>query len=250
MQVSREVYRGIEYTLMVLPFALTIELLPPFSDVVKAGMEVTEDLDLLTSLIEAVASCSVECGGVLCKGDGLIDKCLHLASTADELTDIEASYGDGKQTDGGQYREATTDVVGDDEGLIALLVCEGTQGATRLVCDGDDALASFFASYLLFEERLEDAKGDSGLCRRTALGDIDQTEALVSEEGYELTEVVLTDVVPSEDHLRSGVLRLIGFKGWGECFDDSACTEVTPTDADAHDIVAALLQSTGSFFDG
>ena len=46
------------------------------------------------------------------------------------------------------------------------------------------------------------------------------------------------------------MLCLIGFEGWGECFDDSACTEVTPTDADAHDIVAALLQSTGSLFDG
>ena len=51
---------------------------------------------------------------------------------------------------------------GDDEGLIALLVCEGTQGATRLVCDGDDALASFFASYLLFEERLEERKAIAG----------------------------------------------------------------------------------------
>ena len=118
----------------------------------KTWVEVAEDLDLLACMIEAVASCSVECGGVLCKGDGLIDKCLHLASTTNELTDIEACYGDGEQTDGGQYREATTDVVGDDEGLIALLVCESAQGATRLVGDGDDALASFFASYLLFEE--------------------------------------------------------------------------------------------------
>ena len=250
MQVGREVYRGIEYALVILPFALTIELLPPLTDIVKAGMEVAEDLDLLACLIEAVASCSVECGGVLCEGDGLIDKCLHFASTTNELTDIEASYGDGEQTDGGQYREASTDVVGDDEGLIALLVCESAQGATRLVGDGDDALASFFASYLLFEECLEDAEGDSGLSRRTALGDIDQTEALVTEECYELTEVVLTDVVPSEDHLRSGALRLIGFEGWGECFDDSACTEVASTDADTHDIVAALLQSTGSLFDG
>ena len=46
------------------------------------------------------------------------------------------------------------------------------------------------------------------------------------------------------------MLRLIGFEGWGEGFDDSACTEIAPADTDAHDIVTALLQSTGGLFDG
>ena len=44
------------------------------------------------------------------------------------------------------------------------------------------------------------------------------------------------------------MLRLIGFEGWGKCFDDGTCTEIATSDTDAYDIVAALLEVMSSLF--
>ena len=89
-------------------------------------MEVPQDLDLLTYMIEAIACGSVQSCGILVEGYGLIYQSLHLTGTTDELTDIEASHGDRQETYGREHREAPTDIVRDDEGLVALLVSEGT----------------------------------------------------------------------------------------------------------------------------
>ena len=48
-----------------------------------------------------------------------------------------------------QYGEAAADVVGDDEGLVALLGGEAAQGALSLVRDGDDTLTSGLLTDLL-----------------------------------------------------------------------------------------------------
>ena len=94
---------------------------------------------------------------------------------------------------------------------------------------------------LLLEQSLEDTEGNSGLRRRPTLGDIDDPEPLVREEVYELTQVVLTDVVPSEDHLRCAVLPTVGCEGRGQSLDHGTGAEVTTSDADTHDVVTALL---------
>ena len=112
-------------------------------------MVVTEDLDLLACLVEAVAGSGIEGGEVLLEGYILPDESGHIPSTTYELADVEACYGDGQQPYGSQYGEAATDVVGDDEGLVALLGGEAAQGALSLVRDGDDTLTSGVLADLL-----------------------------------------------------------------------------------------------------
>ena len=54
MEVGAEVYSSREDTLAFLTFRLSVELLPPFVHEVKLGLEVHQDLNLLTLLIQSV----------------------------------------------------------------------------------------------------------------------------------------------------------------------------------------------------
>ena len=94
---------------------------------------------------------------------------------------------------------------------------------------------------MLLQESLEDTESYGRLCRSATLRDIDETKALVLEEGDELAEVVFSDVVTSEDDLGGSVLCLIGFEGGRKCLDDGTSTEVATADTYTHYIVAALL---------
>ena len=49
---------------------------------------------------------------------------LHVACSGYEGADVEPGYGDGQQAYGGEYREASAYVVGDDEGFIAFGIGE------------------------------------------------------------------------------------------------------------------------------
>ena len=179
MEVGRVVDGCGEDAKVVLTFALTVELLPPFSEVVEFGVVVHEDFSFLSCLIESVAGFSIEecgVGSIRCVGHFL-----HFCSTVDERADVKSGNCDGEKTYGGEHGETATYVVGDDESLVAFLSGEATESAALCVGDGNDALAGFFNTELTFELLLEETECDGGFGSCTALRDYDDAETLVLE---------------------------------------------------------------------
>ena len=94
VEVSGEVDRSGEDTLLVLTLRLTIELLPPLTHKVELGLEVHHDLNLLTVLVETIAhSCILGCG-VLCERHIGSAGLLHILGTSYEFLDVETCTGD------------------------------------------------------------------------------------------------------------------------------------------------------------
>ena len=102
-----------EDAFMLLAFALAVELFPPLCQIVELGVEVDENLNFLTGLIEGVSGDGV---GGHWRGAVL----LHLGCAFEERADVVAGYGDGEQPHWGEYREAAAHVVGNDESGVAL----------------------------------------------------------------------------------------------------------------------------------
>ena len=109
VKVGSEVASCWEDTLQVLTLALTIELLPPLSEVVKLRLEVADDLNLLASLsIESLTCSCIDSSRVLLESYVLAASLLHFSCTGNELLNIETSYCDRQQTYWSQNRETAT----------------------------------------------------------------------------------------------------------------------------------------------
>ena len=96
VKVGRVVDSCRENALVVLTFALAVELFPPFAEVVKFRVIVHEDFNLLACVVERVTRLGVEIrniGIISCSSSSL-----HVLRTLEELTDVVASNGDWKQT--------------------------------------------------------------------------------------------------------------------------------------------------------
>ena len=229
----------------VLTFAFAVELLPPLVHVVKFGLEVDEDLDLLAGTVEGVAH-----GGIL-RGDVVVAAAfaLHVGGSFDEGVDVEAGAGDGEETDGGEDGETATDVVGDDEGGVAFLVGRGAGSALLGVGDSNDDFARHVFAALFLTLLLEETESECGLGGGAALGDVDHTELAVAEVLAEFVEVVLADVVAGEEDDRVGAVVGEPFELVAECFDDGAGSEIGTADAGDDDGVAVFTKSGGAGFD-
>ena len=97
--------------------------------------------------------------------------------------------------------------------------------------------------HLTLQKPFQYSEGNSRLCRRTTLRDIDDTETLIRKEVHQLAQIVFADVMPSENDVWSRVLSTVSCKGRSQCLNDSTSPKVTPPDTNAHHIVTTLLQS-------
>ena len=169
MKVSGEVNAGREYALLVLTLGLTIELLPPFADIMQLGLVVHHDFDLLATLVERIAHSGILCCGILFHSDILATGLFHLLRTLYQRADVKAGASNGQQADGREHREATTHIVGNDETLIALFV-RTTAGSTTLgIRHGHNHLLGLLLTALGLALLLQQAERQGGLSRRAAL---------------------------------------------------------------------------------
>ena len=98
MEVGREVHTCREDTLLVLAFALAVELLPPFRNKVKLRLVVYENFNLLTRSIQRITCGSIDSTRILCKRNVDVALAFHILSTLDKLGDVIASAGNRQQT--------------------------------------------------------------------------------------------------------------------------------------------------------
>ena len=154
VEVGGEVNRCWENAQMVLTFAFTVELFPPFSEIVEAWAEIHQNFNLLASLIECVAGLSV--------GEHVfVVAILNFHSTSHESLHIVASHSDWEQAHRSEHREATAHIVGDNIGLVALLGGETAKCALLGIGDSHDALRSHFLALLLLQHVFQQTESDS-----------------------------------------------------------------------------------------
>ena len=238
MQVGSEVDASREDTFLVLALRLAVELFPPLAVVVQLGLEVYHNLYLLASLIQSVADSSILGCGVLVEGNILATSLLHVLCAGNEFFDVKACTGDRQQTYRREHREAATDIVGDDERGVALLVSTGAGSAALGISDGHDDLLGFLLAALSLTLLLEQAEGQGSLGGRTRLGDVDDTEFLAFQIFSQFEEVVLADVVTCKQDGRILLVLDEPAERIAQCLDDGTGTQITAADAGYNDGLA------------
>ena len=190
----------------------------------ELGVEVGQYLGLFACAVERVAGGGVEQRLVVerCCGCGG----LHLGGSVKECADVVAGHCDREQTYGGEHREASAHVVGDDKCLVALFGGELAQGAALGVSDGYGQFGGFLLAGLLLELLFEQTEGYCRLCGGARLGDHHYAESLAVEELQQLMHVVLSDVLSGKHHFRSAVVAAVGCKRVAQGLDDCLGAEV------------------------
>ena len=246
VQVGGKVDRGGEDALLILALRLAVELFPPLADEVQLGLVVDHDFNLLASLVETVAHGSILGGRVLVEGNAGGTGFLHVLSTGHQLLDVETGTGNGQQTNRGEHGEASAHVVGNDERLVALLVCTGAGGTALGISDGHDDLAGLLLATLSLALLLQQTEGEGGLGGCARLGNIDDAKLLVLQVLGELEEIVLANVVAGKED--GGVLLVLNepAERVAQRFDDGTGSQVGTANAGHDHGLAIVAQRFGA----
>ena len=151
---------------------------------------------------------------------------LHCLSTCHKLLDVDACASDWQKSYRSEDRETTTYVIRNNECLIAFLV--GAHTSSTFLCvrySNDKFLCCRFAN-LSFELSLKqtECEGCLGCCTRFRY--IDDREFLCLEIFCKLSEIVLTDVIASEEHNRVLTVLNEPVKAVIDTLDNGTRTEV------------------------
>ena len=98
MQIGCQIYRCGENTFTVFTFALSIKLFPPFCDIMQFRMEVSQDLNLFTALIQLVTSSGIDSGHIISERNARVCSFFHGNSSSNQVADADTCHGDRKQT--------------------------------------------------------------------------------------------------------------------------------------------------------
>ena len=218
VEIRRELHARGEEALALLALALAEELLPPLAHEAEGGLVAAEDLHAAARAVEAVTGGGVAPGGV---GEILdLADLPHLLGARQELPHVDAGDGDGQQAHGGEDAVAPTDVIGDHEGLPALPVCQGPEGALVGVRGGEDPLPGALPAVLLHEELPEETEGGGGLRGGAGLGDDVDGEVHVPDQVQDLLQRLGGEAVAGEVDV-GGVLFLQVVVGGAQALDDA-----------------------------
>ena len=206
------------------------------------GVEVNQNLNLLTLLVELVARSGVDGSRILLEGNIGATLLLHGSCSSHQGTDVVAGHGDGQQAYRGQYRESATHVVGDDEGLVALLVGRYASCTLLGVGHSHDYTTSLLLTTLAFTLFAQQAEGQSRLGSRTRLGDIDDTKFLILQVVGQFIQIVLADVVTCEENDRTILLFAQPGKAIAQGLNHGACAQVASADTGHYNGLAIFTQ--------
>ena len=225
VEVGGKVNRSREDTLFVLTLTLSIELLPPFTEVVKLRLIVRHNLYLLTTLVNSVTSGSIDSSRIVLTRHIETTLLLHILSSLHKGSNIKSSHSDWQQTHRREDRETTTHIVGDDERLVTFLISSGTSSTFLGIGNGNDHLLSLLLTTLVFTHLLQETEGDGSLSGGTRLRDVDDTKLHTLQIVNQFREVVLTNVVTcKKDTWSFG--RLQPTEGVGKSINDHAGTQI------------------------
>ena len=245
VKVGREVNRCREDALAILTLALSIELLPPFTKVMKLGLIVGHNLNLLATLIDGITGSSIDGSWVVLTRYIQCALLLHILSTLHEGSNIISSHSDRQQTYRSEHRETTTHIVRDDEGLVALLIRCGAGSTLLGIGNGHNHLLCLFLTTLVFTHLLQETERDGSLSGSTRLGNVDDTKLHTLQVVNQFREVVLADVVTSKQDAWS-LGRLQPAKRVGEGINDHTGTQIGTTNTSHDNSLTILLQHLSS----
>ena len=156
----------------------------------------------------------------------------------------------GSRPHGGQHRETSAHIVGNDERRVSLLRGERLQRPARLVGDGHDTLRSLLLAVTLLDLGLYEAERDGRLGRRARLRNHDGGDRMLLQRGEQFGGVILRNVLSGEND--RGVLLLLvqEFEGIAHGFEHGLGAEVRAADADADDHVGLRAQFRSLLPDG
>jgi len=238
MQVRRVVDAGREESPMILALTLAVELLPPFGHEMEAGLIVDQDLDRVAFAQQDVADHGVLIARIL-RQLGILVGIHRVLGAAHHLADVDAGRGDRQESDGREDRVAAADIVGHDEGLVALFVSQLLERAPALVGRDIDAAFGLFPSVALFHIGFEQAERDCRFRGRAGFGDDVDGDALVRDEVEQVAQIRARNAVAREQDQR-GLTLTAGNRGVeivAQQLDCGTGAQVRSADADDHEDV-------------
>ena len=246
MQVGGEDDAGGHEALVVLAFALAVELLVPLVHHGEVGLVGGHQLNALALAVQDVAGGGVFVAVVVRRADGVggagVRSALH------QLVDVAAGAGDGQQAHGGEHRVAAAHVVGHHKGGPALVVGLLFQGAAGLVGGGVDAVFGLFLAVAVFQILLEHPEGQRGLGGGAGFGDDVHAHPLAFAAGQDVVQVGRRDGVAGEEDLRgvfAGAVVHLALDG----LDGGTGAQIGAADADDHQHVGIRTDLLGGSLD-
>ena len=198
VQVGGEFHGGGKDTLVVLAFALAVELFPPLRHEAEAGLIAAENLNGVALAVQVLAGGGILPGGVL--GAAHIKGLKFADCGGDDTADIDPGNSHRKQTDRGKDAEAAADIVGNHKALPAVGVGQRFQYTPLGIGGGKDMLSGICA-VLLVKQFAEDAEGDGGLQRGAGLGDDVYVKVAAAELFNRIAQGVGREAVADKEDL-------------------------------------------------
>ena len=114
-----------------------------------------------------------------------------------------------------------------------------------LVGDGHDDLPGSFLAQLVLTLFLQETESKGGLCRRSRLGDIDDTELLSFQVSCQLSKIILTDIVSCKEDSRILLVIDKPCEAVSQGLDDGTGTEVRTADTCNDNHLTLLTERIG-----
>ncbi len=250
MQVRRQIDRCREQALVILAFALAVELLPPLGDIMHAGLIVRQDLYGSAASVQEVSACCIQ-QRIIVLERRLIKFCHGIGCAGHQFVDIQSRGCDGKQADSGQHGETSADIIRHHEGLIAFGIRQRLEGALHLIGRRINTLLRFFLAVLRFQKLLEDTESDRRLGGRTGLGDDVDGEISSLDHVHQMGQIGAAHIAAAEIDLRR--FADLGADNIVEAvlqeFDRGSCAEIGSADADDDQDIGLLSDLLRRFLD-
>ena len=250
VEVGSECYACGEDTLVLLTLALAIELFPPLGNVLQAGLVGGENFDFVTFAVERIAHCGILSSDVLLERYALATSLLHILGTTHQLFDVDTCGSKRKKTYGSEYRETTTNIVGDDIGVVTLGSREGFQCTTSSIGNACDAHLGLLFTIASLNLGFDKTESDCGLGGGTALADNNGSNRVLFGSLQQLGSVGFAEVVACKYDI--GVLALLveEVERAAHCIEYGFGSKIRATNADNDDNLCLLGKASCGCFNG
>ena len=224
MKVGGEVARCREDTFLLLSFAFSVELLPPFCHKMELWLEVCHYFYLLSSFwIKCLTNGSIACCNVLSERNICARSLFHVLCALYKLLNVEACHCDRQQANRCKHRETAANVVWNNESLVTFACCCRTCCTLYSVGNGNDNVFCFLLATLIFALFLQQTESKGSLRGCSRLGNVDDTETLILQELGEFVQIILADVVASVKDCRILLVVQEPCKAIAQGFNDGTC---------------------------
>ncbi len=201
MQVGREICRNREHALVLLALAFRKQLFVPFPKGGQVRLIVRQYFNAFALLVEQVAQSGILVADIFFHLR-LSEQLHRFCRALHDPVDIHARNSHCQQAHRCQHSKTSADIIGDDEGFIALRIAHLLERAPCLVGRGKNTLCRLVPAIFLFQHLLKDTESDGRLCRRTGFGNDVYRKIPVAQNSKNIVEVCRTDVIPNEIDVR------------------------------------------------